>query len=75
MTVDKETYLKIKNEKPNEVFLNQCREETKMFRKPKDNFQKIKEYIIQEKDKLNTGDTEQWVYEKILFKIDEIARG
>lgn len=75
MIIDKKTYLKIKNQKPNKEFLNQCREETKIFRKPKDNFQKLREYINQEKDNPTTGDVEQWIYEKLLVKMDEIQGG
>lgn len=73
MIINKETYIKIKNEKPNKEFLKQSKEETKMFRKQKDNFQKLKEYIIEEKDKSTTGDVEQWICDKLLIKIDEIA--
>ena len=44
----------------------------KIFRKPKDNFDELKEYIIEEKDSPTTGDIEQWIYEKILIKMDSL---
>lgn len=44
----------------------------KIFRKPKDNFDELREYIIEEKDQSTNGDIEQWIYDKLLIKVDEI---
>lgn len=41
MIVDKKEYIKIKNQKPNKEFLNECKEISKMFNK--DNNMNIKE--------------------------------
>jgi hypothetical protein len=35
-------------------------------------YNRLKAYINQEKDKSITGDVEEWIYEKLLIKMDEI---
>jgi galactose-1-phosphate uridylyltransferase len=37
-------------------------------------YDRLKDYIDEEKNKPTTGDTEQWIYEQILSKMDEIKK-
>jgi hypothetical protein len=70
MIVDKKEYIKIKNEKPNKEFLNECKEISKIFNKC-NNMTKLKDYIIEKKNQ-NVGDIVEYVYEDILNKIYEL---
>ena len=37
-------------------------------------YNKLKEYITIQKEDVSSGDVEQWIYEKLLIKMDELMK-